>query len=174
MYSVTSRAFHWTMAGLMTLAFTLVWVREDLPKGDLRTSLLSWHMAAGLMVLALLLPRLLARLVGTTAALVRDAIATTRGSSMFSTAVPPTGNDSISSPFARATSSSDPNVSRWAPATIVTRPTVGRATRQSRSMWPGPRAPISTTAASVPSGALARVSGTPSSLLKDAALAVVA
>ncbi|MBN8903982.1 MAG: cytochrome b [Rhodospirillales bacterium] len=66
---MTSRAFHWTMAGLMTLAFTLVWVREDLPKGDLRTSLLSWHMAAGLMVLALLLPRLLARLVGTTPSL---------------------------------------------------------------------------------------------------------
>lgn len=69
MYSVTSRVLHWAMAGLMTLAFVLVWVRDDLPKGDFRTSLLSWHMAAGLMVLGLLLPRLLARLVGTTPSL---------------------------------------------------------------------------------------------------------
>ena len=38
-------------------------------------------------------------------------------------------------------------------------------------MWPPPRAPISTTPASVPSGALASVSGTPSSLLNERSLA---
>ena len=40
-------------------------------------------------------------------------------------------------------------------------------------MWPMPRAPISTTTAWVPSGALSSVSGTPSSLLNDWALAAV-
>ena len=41
------------------------------------------------------------------------------------------------------------------------------------AMWPRPRAPISTTAASVSSGAFSRVSGTPSSLLNERTLAVV-
>ncbi|MBN8872698.1 MAG: cytochrome b [Rhodospirillales bacterium] len=69
MYSVASRAFHWMMAGLIGLAFALVWLREDLPKGDLRTGMLSWHMDAGLLVLALVLPRVIARLLGGTPAL---------------------------------------------------------------------------------------------------------
>ena len=66
-----------------------------------------------------------------------------------------------------------PNSSVWAIPTVVTTPTVGRATAHSEAMWPRPRAPISTTTASVPSGALARVRGTPSSLLNDFGLAAV-
>ena len=50
------------------------------------------------------------------------------------------------------------------------RPSGGRPSH-SKAMWPIPRAPISTTAASVPSGALISVSGTPSSLLNARSLA---
>ncbi len=66
-----------------------------------------------------------------------------------------------------------PNSSVWAIPTVVTTPTVGRATAHSDAMCPRPRAPISTTTTSVPAGALARVSGTPSSLLNDFRLAAV-
>ena len=45
--------------------------------------------------------------------------------------------------------------------------------RTATAMWPRPRAPISTTTASVPAGALTRVRGTPSSLLNDFRLAAV-
>jgi cytochrome b561 len=61
MYSLSSRLAHWATALLMVLAFSLVWLREDLPKGDLRSAMLVWHQWAGLLILALLLPRLLAR-----------------------------------------------------------------------------------------------------------------
>ena len=50
---------------------------------------------------------------------------------------------------------------------------VGRAISHNHVMCPKPRAPISTTAASVASGALTSVSGTPSSLLNDFSLAAV-
>ena len=79
----------------------------------------------------------------------------------------------MSSPLAVATSASEPNISVWTISTVVTTPTVGRAISQSMAMWPAPRAPISTTAAWVRSGALTSVSGTPSSLLKDRTLAAV-
>jgi hypothetical protein len=36
MYSLSSRLTHWATALLMVLAFSLIWLREDLPKGDLR------------------------------------------------------------------------------------------------------------------------------------------
>ena len=61
MYSFASRLTHWAGAVLMLLAFALVWLREDLPKGDLRSAMLLWHQWAGLLVLLLLSPRLLAR-----------------------------------------------------------------------------------------------------------------
>jgi cytochrome b561 len=64
-YSFASRLTHWATAVLMVLAFSLVWLREDLPKGDLRTAMMAWHQWAGLLVLLLLLPRLLARWWGT-------------------------------------------------------------------------------------------------------------
>ena len=65
MYPLASRLTHWATAVLMVLAFSLVWLREDLPKGDLRTAMLAWHQWAGLLILVLLLPRLLARWWGT-------------------------------------------------------------------------------------------------------------
>src|SRR5690606_15173323 len=49
----------------------------------------------------------------------------------------------------------------------------GRAVRHRSATWPTPRAPISTTRASLPAGALTSVRGTPSSLLNDPALAHV-
>src|SRR2546423_7672358 len=54
---------------------------------------------------------------------------------------------------------------------LVITPTVGRATAARVAMWPTPRAPISTTTATAPSGADSSVSGTPISLLNDTGLA---
>ena len=65
MYSFASRLTHWATAALMVLAFSLVWLREDLPRGDLRNLMMICHQWAGLLVLLLLLPRLLARWWGT-------------------------------------------------------------------------------------------------------------
>jgi cytochrome b561 len=45
----------------MIIAFCLAWLREDMPRGDLRAAMMAWHQWAGLLVLLLLLPRLLAR-----------------------------------------------------------------------------------------------------------------
>ena len=50
---------------------------------------------------------------------------------------------------------------------------VGAATSASRWMCPTPRAPISSTTHCAPSGALSRVSGRPSSLLKEPSLAAM-
>ena len=79
--------------------------------------------------------------------------------------MPAAGSASTSSALAVATPSRSPKCSVWAQPTRVTTPMVGWATAHSVRMWPGPRAPISTTVASVPSPALARVRGTPISLL---------
>ena len=100
-------------------------------------------------------------------------MARTRGSSALRTAVPVAGRDSTSSALAAATPSMLPKCSVWAWPTRVTTPMVGSAIRQSSRMWPLPRAPISTTTASASSAALARVSGTPISLLYDIGLALV-
>ena len=108
-----------------------------------------------------------------TRASVREAIPITRGLSALRTAVPEPGSASTNSPLAAATSSSVPNISACASSTVVTMPMVGRAMSQSISMWPRPRAPISTTTASTSSGALANVIGTPSSLLNERTLAWV-
>jgi hypothetical protein len=104
---------------------------------------------------------------------VRAVMARVRGSSQLRMAVPPGGRLSTSSPLAAATPSRSPNISVWAAATDVTTPIVGRATRHSRAMCPGPLAPISNTTASASPGALARVSGKPNSLLNDRGLATV-
>lgn len=65
MYSFTSRLSHWAGAALMATAFLLVWLREDLQNSDLRSVMLEFHQWVGLLVLLLLLPRLLARRLGT-------------------------------------------------------------------------------------------------------------
>lgn len=61
MYSGVTRFLHWAAAALIAVAFALVWVREDFPKGSLRDTLLDWHQVAGLLILLLLGLRLLAR-----------------------------------------------------------------------------------------------------------------
>src|SRR5829696_6314591 len=110
----------------------------------------------------------------TTRATVRSAMAATWGSSALRTAVPSGGRDSTSSPLALAIASRDPNIPRWDSPTLTTTPTDGRARRARAAMWPGPRAPISTTTARVPGSIRVRVRGRPTSLLNDAWLATVA
>jgi len=60
-YSATSMALHWAMAGLMAGAFILGEVMEDMPRGPEKLSVMGWHILAGLIIAALVLPRLLAR-----------------------------------------------------------------------------------------------------------------
>src|SRR5215208_1789615 len=98
-------------------------------------------------------------------------MAATWGSSALRTAVPSGGRDSTSSPLALAIASRDPNIPRWDSPTLTTTPTDGRARRARAAMWPGPRAPISTTTASVSGSIRVRVRGRPTSLLNDAWLA---
>jgi len=62
-YARTSRWLHWLMAGLVILAYLLIDGRGWFPKGStLRTLFVQGHFWIGLLVLALVLPRLLARL----------------------------------------------------------------------------------------------------------------
>ena len=66
-----------------------------------------------------------------------------------------------------------PTSSRCTGAMLVMTPTSGSATRASSRIWPAPRIAISTTATSVPGSISSRVSGTPISLLRFAAVATV-
>jgi cytochrome b561 len=62
-YSRTSRGLHWLMAGLVMLAYLLIDGRGWFPKGSvLKTLFVQGHFWVGLVVLALVLPRVLARL----------------------------------------------------------------------------------------------------------------
>ncbi|MGY4532083.1 cytochrome b561 [Pseudomonas sp. TE3786] len=62
-YGRTSRYLHWLMAGLVILAYLLIEGRGWFPKGSaLKTLFVQGHFWVGLVVLALVLPRLLARL----------------------------------------------------------------------------------------------------------------
>lgn len=62
-YSRNARWFHWLAFGLVALAYLLINLRELFPRGSdaLRTTMAS-HYMVGLVVLALVLPRLLHRL----------------------------------------------------------------------------------------------------------------
>ena len=73
------------------------------------------------------------------------AMAATRSSSAFSTAVPSAGRASTISPLACAIASREPNSPMWAVPTLRTAATSGGAIAQSSAMWPMPRAPISRT-----------------------------
>ena len=108
-----------------------------------------------------------------TRAEVRERMAITRSSSAFRTATPNDGNASTSSPLARATPSRPPTRLVCASPTRVTTPMAGRAIRQSRSIWPNPRIPISRTSTSVSIGALRIVTGNPCSLLYERSDATV-
>jgi cytochrome b561 len=65
-YSRASRWLHWLMAGLVILAYVLITTRGWFPKGSaLKTLFIQGHFWVGLVVLALVLPRVLTRLRGT-------------------------------------------------------------------------------------------------------------
>lgn len=56
---------HWLMFAIVAAAYALMEWRDVVPKGDpLRTTLMHWHWLAGLLVLALVLPRLAVRALG--------------------------------------------------------------------------------------------------------------
>ena len=62
-YGRASRRLHWLMAGLVILAYLLIDGRGWFPKGSLlKTLFIQGHFWVGLLVLALVLPRVLARL----------------------------------------------------------------------------------------------------------------
>jgi cytochrome b561 len=63
-YSLASIALHWTMAACIAAAWLLGQVLEDMPRGPDKAFLNGAHALIGIAVLALLLPRLLARLAG--------------------------------------------------------------------------------------------------------------
>jgi cytochrome b561 len=63
-YSRLSIALHWTMAVAIGAAWLIGQFLEDLPRGPDKTFALGGHALIGLAVAALLLPRLLARIVG--------------------------------------------------------------------------------------------------------------
>ena len=109
----------------------------------------------------------------TTRAAVRAAIASTRGSSAFSTATPSAGSASGSSPFAFATASSEPNSPACARPTFSTAPMRGGAMSHSAAMCPMPRADISSTRKRVEASARSTVSGRPISLLNEPSGAMV-
>lgn len=53
-----TQILHWSIALLVVTAFVIAEVREDLPRGDMRTLLLGWHTSFGVTVFALTLVRL--------------------------------------------------------------------------------------------------------------------
>ena len=62
-YSRSARWLHWLMAGLVILAYVLITTRGWFPKGSaLKTLFVQGHFWVGLVVLALVLPRVLVRL----------------------------------------------------------------------------------------------------------------
>ena len=63
-YSIPSIALHWTMALAIAAAWLLGTLVDDFPRGDPRAAAIGTHILIGLLVLALLLPRTLARLSG--------------------------------------------------------------------------------------------------------------
>lgn len=62
-YGAIARAFHWLTVGLVLLAWMLGTFGDAFPKGAARATGLMVHISAGLAILAILLPRLLWRLV---------------------------------------------------------------------------------------------------------------
>jgi cytochrome b561 len=65
-YSIPSIALHWTMALAIGGAWLLGELMEDVPRGPDRVAAQGAHALIGLAILALLLPRLLSRLLGPT------------------------------------------------------------------------------------------------------------
>ena len=63
-YSAVSILLHWGMLLLITAVYSCILLRENYPKGtDLREGLKTWHFMLGLSVLALVIIRILVRLL---------------------------------------------------------------------------------------------------------------
>ena len=65
-YPLTTIVLHWTMAAVLVVAFVIGQIAEDMPRGPDKAFIMSWHALLGVAIIALLLPRLLSRLLGTT------------------------------------------------------------------------------------------------------------
>lgn len=57
-YDAVSQTLHWLIAALILATYAIGLVREEMPRGALRTDLLSLHMALGVLVFALTFVRL--------------------------------------------------------------------------------------------------------------------
>lgn len=57
-YDALTQSLHWLIAVAVAAAYAIALVRDELPKGDLRTALLSLHMSVGLLVMALSVARI--------------------------------------------------------------------------------------------------------------------
>lgn len=65
-YAPSSIALHWAMLLLLAAVYACILLRENFPKGsDLREGLKTWHFMLGLTVLALVVVRIVARLMTT-------------------------------------------------------------------------------------------------------------
>ncbi|MGE0665800.1 MAG: cytochrome b [Sphingomonadales bacterium] len=66
-FSSLSIALHWLMVLLISAVYATILLRENYPKGtDIREGLKTWHFMLGLTVLALVVIRLIARLISRT------------------------------------------------------------------------------------------------------------
>jgi cytochrome b561 len=61
-YSAAAQLFHWIIAALIVVQFSLAWTADDLPLGARKLALLAWHKSFGMTILMLAVARLLWRL----------------------------------------------------------------------------------------------------------------
>src|ERR1700738_246238 len=61
-YSAVAQGFHWLIAGLIVVQFTLAWMADELPLGMHKLAMLARHKSFGMTVLMLAVLRLLWRL----------------------------------------------------------------------------------------------------------------
>jgi cytochrome b561 len=61
-YTALAQGFHWLIAALIVIQFTLAWTADDLPLGARKLGLLARHKSVGMTVLMLAVLRLLWRL----------------------------------------------------------------------------------------------------------------
>lgn len=61
-YSTVAQSFHWIIAALIVIQFTLAWSAEDLPLGMHKLALLARHKSFGMTILMLVILRLAWRL----------------------------------------------------------------------------------------------------------------
>jgi cytochrome b561 len=61
-YSAVAQGFHWLIAALIVVQFTLGWTAENLPIGARKLARLDWHKSFGMTILMLAVLRLLWRL----------------------------------------------------------------------------------------------------------------